>query len=122
MREKKEEVNSSFCLWFWRRFVLFCLYLIDEMQSSQKTKNLLWDCMSTCLLHWKPDGPCKSPVLTTKMVALFLKGLTGQPGSLHKWKTKSVSSDERFLVDIQYASKTRGVAVAETRDSRVFLP
>lgn len=56
------------------------------------------------------------------MVALFLKGLTGQPGSLHKWKTKSVSSDERFLMDSQFASKPRGVTVAETGDSRVFLP
>lgn len=31
---------------------------------------------------------------------------------------KSVSSDERFLVGAQFASKPRGVAVAETRDSR----
>lgn len=56
------------------------------------------------------------------MVALFLKGFTGQPGSLHKWKTRSVSSDERFLVDVQFASKPGGVAVAETRESSVFLP
>lgn len=78
--------------------------------------------MSTCLLHWKPDVPWKSPVLTTKMVALFLEGLTGQPDSLHKWKKKSVSSDERFLVGSQCASKPRDVAVPETRNSGVFLP
>lgn len=57
MREKKEEVDSSSCLWFWRKFGLFHLYLADEMLSSQKTKYLLWDCMSTCLLLWKLDVP-----------------------------------------------------------------
>lgn len=55
MREKKEEVNSSSCLWFWRKFGLFNLYLTDEMQSSQKTKNSLWDYVSACLLLWKLD-------------------------------------------------------------------
>ena len=54
---------------------MFQLYLTDEIQSSQKSKNLLWDYMPTCLLHWKRDVLQKAPVLTMKIGALFLKRL-----------------------------------------------
>lgn len=101
-------------------FVSFVPYRWNAVLS--KDKEFIVYCMSTCLLHWKPDVPWKSPVLTTKMVALFFEELTGQPDSLHKWKNKSVSSHERFLVGSQFASKPRDVAVLETRNSGVFLP
>lgn len=72
---KEEKVNSSFCLLFEGNLGLFPLYLTSEIQCSQKTKNLLWNCMPTCLLHRKPDVPSKTSVLTVKIGTLFLKRL-----------------------------------------------